>query len=74
MLATMIRRLATSPLASTVLSSAYSPGSQSSTSGSSSPSPHSPDLDDANVGSEATILVRGLTWADTVDLTTHQTL
>jgi hypothetical protein len=67
----MIRRLASSPLASTELSSAHS---RSSASGSSSPSPNSPDLDDADVGSEAAILVRGLTWADTVDLTTHQTL
>jgi hypothetical protein len=70
-LTTVIRRLVSSPLASTELSSAYS---RSSTSGSSSPSPNSPDLDDANIGNEATILVRGLTWADTVDLTTHQTL
>jgi hypothetical protein len=67
----MIRRLVSSPLASTELSSAYS---RSSASGSSSPSPHSPNLEDATVGREATILVRGLTWADTVDLTTHQTL
>ena len=71
MLTTMIRRLVSSPLASTKLPSAYS---RSSTSGSASPTPNSPDLDDANVGREATILVRGLTWADTVDLTTHQTL
>lgn len=71
MLTNMIRRLVSSPLASTALSSAYS---RSSTSGSSSPSPSSPDLDDANVGNEAAILARGLTWADTVDLTNHQTL
>ncbi|HEX9863662.1 MAG TPA: hypothetical protein VGC03_01710 [Acidimicrobiia bacterium] len=71
MLTTVIRRLVSSPLALTELSSAHS---RSSASGSSSQSPNSPDRDDANVDSEAAILVRGLTWADTVDLTTHQTL
>src|SRR3970282_2074434 len=70
-LTTVIRRLVSSPLALTELSSAHS---RSSASGSSSQSPTSPDRDDANVDSEAAILVRGLTWADTVDLTTHQTL